>query len=240
MTTLEKLTDQQNITTITFDMDDTLWDFQAAMERALEITLERLRVMAPGDAARKLTVQQMMEIRDEVASELGEGATTQEEIRYTAMVRTVEHVGFRARGAAEELYRLYWEARVAGARPYDDVTDVLEALQGRFRLGIISNGNNTPQMVGLDDVFDFTVFAHECGFPKPDPHIFEFAFAKFGDRPDSVIHVGDSLQSDVLGANNYGMLSVWLNRDGIVNETGIAPHREIKNLTELLTLLRLL
>ena len=240
MTTLEKLTDQRNITTITFDMDDTLWDFQAAMERALEITLERLRVMAPGDAARKLTVQQMMEIRDEVASELGEGATTQEEIRYTAMVRTVEHVGFRARGAAEELYRLYWQARVAGARPYDDVAGVLEALQGRFRLGIISNGNNTPQMVGLDDVFDFTVFAHECGFPKPDPRIFEFAFAKFGDRPDSVMHVGDSLQSDVLGANNYGMLSVWLNRDGVANETGIMPHREIKNLTELLTLLRLL
>ena len=186
MTTLEKLTDQRNITTITFDMDDTLWDFQAAMERALEITLERLRVMAPGDAARKLTVQRMMEIRDEVASELGEGATTQEEIRYTAMVRTVEHVGFRARGAAEELYRLYWEARVAGARPYDDVAGVLEALRGRFRLGIISNGNNTPQMVGLDDVFDFTVFAHECGFPKPDPRIFEFAFAKSGDRPDSV------------------------------------------------------
>ena len=145
MTTLERLTDQRNITTITFDMDDTLWDFQSAMERALELTLEQLRVMAPGDAALKLTVQQMMDIRDEVASELGEGATTQEEIRYTAMVRTVEHVGFRARGAAEELYRLYWEARVAGARPYDDVAGVLAALRSRFRLGIISNGNNTPK-----------------------------------------------------------------------------------------------
>ena len=230
----------KSIFTVTFDMDDTLWDFQAAMARALELTLERLRVMAPGDAARNLTVQQMMEIRDEVASELGEGATTQEEIRYTAMVRTLERVGFRARGAAEELYRLYWEARVAGARPYDDVAGTLEALKGRFRLGIISNGNNTPQMVGLDDVFDFTVFAHECGFPKPDPRIFEFALAKFGDRPESVMHVGDSLPSDVLGANNYGALSVWLNRDGIANETGITPHREIRDLTELPTLLRLL
>ena len=232
--------DQRKITTITFDMDDTLWDFQSAMARALAVTLERLRVMAPGDAARKLTVQQMMEIRDEVASELGEGATTQEEIRYTAMVRTVARVGFRARGAAEELYRLYWEARVAGARPYDDVAGVLAALKGRFRLGIISNGNNTPQMVGLDDVFDFTVFAHECGFPKPDPRIFEFALAKFGDQPARVAHVGDSLPSDVLGANNYGMLSVWLNRDGVANETGIVPHREIRDLTELPTLLRLL
>ena len=230
----------KSIFTVTFDMDDTLWDFQAAMAAALAVTLERLRMMAPGDAARQLTVQQMMEIRDEVASELGEGATTQEEIRYAAMVRTVEHVGFRARGAAEELYRLYWEARVAGARPYDDVAGVLAALQGRFRLGIISNGNNTPQMVGLDDVFDFTVFAHECGFPKPDSRIFEFALAKFDDRPESVMHVGDSLPSDVLGANNYGALSVWLNRNGVANETGIVPHREIRDLTELPALLRLL
>ncbi len=224
----------RRITTITFDMDDTLWDFQSAMENALQVTLERLRLMAPGDAARRLTVEKMMEIRDEVADELGEGSTTQEEIRYTAMVRTVEHVGYRARGAAEELYRLYWEARIAGAKPYDDVTGVLAALNGRFRLGIISNGNNTPQMVGIDDVFDFTVFAHECGFPKPDPRIFEFALAGSGVEPRTVAHVGDNLRSDVLGANNYGIFSVWLNRGGLNNETGITPDLEIRSLTELL------
>lgn len=227
----------RHITTITFDMDDTLWDFQSAMERALEVTLERLRLMAPGDAARRLTVEKMMEIRDEVADELGEGATTQEEIRYTAMVRTVDHVGYRARGAAEDLYRLYWEARIAGAKPYADVSGVLEALKGRLRLGIISNGNNTPQMVGMDDVFDFTVFAHECGYPKPDPRIFEFALARSGVEPGSVAHVGDNLRSDVLGANNYGILSVWLNRDGLVNETDITPDLEIRSLTELLDIL---
>ena len=229
--------DKPDITTITFDMDDTLWDFQAAMENALAITLERLKLMAPGDGAERLTVPRMMDIRDEVASELGEGTTTQEEIRYTAMVRTLEEVGFRARGAAEELYRIYWEARIAGARPYDDVPAVLDALKHRYRLGIISNGNNTPQMVGMDDVFDFIVFAHECGCPKPDPRIFEFALAKFDDEPGQVMHVGDNLRSDVLGANNFGMISVWLNREGIANETGIVPRWEITGLADLLDLI---
>ena len=226
----------ENITTISFDMDDTLWDFQSAMENALAITLERLRQMAPGDAAQRLTVERMMDIRDQVASELGEGTATQEEIRYTAMVRTVEHVGFRARDAAEQLYRIYWVARLDGAKPYPDAPAVVQALKTRYRIGIISNGNNRSTDVGLEDIFDFTVFAHECGRPKPDPRIFEFALAQFAGKPDEVVHVGDSLESDVQGANNHGMVSVWLNRAGAPNTTGIVTHREIRTLTELLDL----
>ncbi len=228
--------DLRNITTITFDMDDTLWDFQSAMEYALAITLQRLRSILPGDPTAGLTVQRMMDIRDGVALEMGEGTVRQEEIRYAAMVKTLELLGSADRGIADELFSIYMEARLAGAKPFDDVPEVLDALKNRYRLGIISNGNNTPQAVGLDDVFDFTVFAHDCGFPKPDPRIFEYALAIFGDEPQHVAHVGDSLPSDVQGANNHGMLSVWLNRNTAANETGIAPHREIRGLAELLDL----
>ena len=230
------MADLPNIKTITFDMDDTLWDFQSAMENALAITLQHLRRMAPGDRSAGLTVQQMMDIRDGVALELGEGATRQEDIRYAAMVRTLEFLGSSDRGFADELFKIYMEARLAGAGPFDDVPDVLDALKNRYRLGIISNGNNTPQAVGIDDVFDFTVFAHDCGYPKPDPRVFEFALAKFGAEPHNVAHVGDSLESDVRGANNCGILSVWLNRNAAVNYTGIMPGCVIRDLTELLDL----
>ena len=228
--------DLRNITTITFDMDDTLWDFQSAMKYALAITLQRLRSILPGDPTAGLTVQRMMDIRDGVALEMGEGTVRQEEIRYAAMVKTLELLGSADRVIADELFSIYMEARLAGAKPFDDVPDVLDALKNRYRLGIISNGNNTPQAVGLDDVFDFTVFAHDCGFPKPDPRIFEYALAIFGDEPQHVAHVGDSLPSDVQGANNHGMLSVWLNRATAANGTGIAPQREIRGLAELLDL----
>ncbi|MCE2502100.1 MAG: HAD family hydrolase [Dehalococcoidia bacterium] len=228
--------DLRNITTITFDMDDTLWDFQSAMKYALAITLQRLRSILPGDPTAGLTVQRMMDIRDGVALEMGEGTVRQEEIRYAAMVKTLELLGSADRVIADELFSIHMEARLAGAKPFDDVPDVLDALKNRYRLGIISNGNNTPQAVGLDDVFDFTVFAHDCGFPKPDPRIFEYALAIFGDEPQHVAHVGDSLPSDVQGANNHGMLSVWLNRATAANGTGIAPQREIRGLAELLDL----
>ena len=49
--------------------------------------------------------------------------------------------------------------------------------------------------------------------------------------------MGDNLRSDVLGANNYGITSVWLNRDGSANETDITPDVEIRSLTELLDII---
>ena len=50
------------------------------------------------------------------------------------------------------------------------------------------------------------------------------------------MHVGDSIEADVLGARRAGIASVWLNRQGLRNDTGVEPDYEITSLAELLTL----
>jgi putative hydrolase of the HAD superfamily len=50
--------------------------------------------------------------------------------------------------------------------------------------------------------------------------------------------VGDSLGTDVLGANNAGMVSIWLNRRGVQNGTGILPCHEVRSLTGILGILQ--
>lgn len=227
-----------NTTTIAFDMDGTLWDFESAMQGALSETLDRLRIILPGHRTAQLTVARMMQIRDSVASEMGEGATRQEVIRHAAFVRTLERLGSPSAAMADELFDLYMRARLAGAKPYPDVPGALEMLRRRFRLGVISNGNNRPTDVGLDDdLFDFVVFAHDSGVPKPHPGIFEFALEKSGSAAERTVLVGDSLEHDVDGANKFGMLSVWLNRDGIANTTGIKPRWEIRTCDQLVALI---
>jgi putative hydrolase of the HAD superfamily len=57
-----------------------------------------------------------------------------------------------------------------------------------------------------------------------------------GTTPDELIHVGDSLQTDVEGANRAGVYSIWLNRQGRTNQTNIQPDFEIGSLAELLGL----
>lgn len=47
---------------------------------------------------------------------------------------------------------------------------------------------------------------------KPRRELFELAFSKTGLKPDEVIHIGDSISSDVKGASALGIKTLWLNR----------------------------
>ena len=230
--------DLDKITTISFDGDGTLWDFRSSMESALTLTLQQLRIIVANEATKRLTVQKMIEIRDSVARKLGEGVVSHEEIRYTAFLRTLEYVGAPSQPVAKQLYQLYMDARFSGTRLYPDVPVGLKDLKSRYRIGMISNGNSYPERCGLPDTFDFTVFAHECGFRKPDHHIFEFALSRSGCQLQEVLHVGDSLKDDVFGANNSGLRSVWLNREHLINETNIIPDLEIRDMHGLNAVLR--
>jgi putative hydrolase of the HAD superfamily len=49
----------------------------------------------------------------------------------------------------------------------------------------------------------------------------------------AAVHVGDSLEHDVAGAQAAGWKAVWLNRDGVPNGTGLRPDAEIASLHEL-------
>ena len=222
--------DLDKITTISFDGDGTLWDFRSSMESALTLTLQQLRLIVANEASKHLTVQKMIEIRDSVARKLGEGVVGHEQIRYTAFLRTLEYVGAPSQPVAKQLYQLYMDARFTGTRPYPDVPVGLRDLRNRYRIGMISNGNSYPERCGLPNTFDFTVFAAECGFRKPDSRIFEFALSRIDCEPQEVLHVGDSLKDDVFGANNSGLRSVWLNREHLSNETDIIPDLEIRDI----------
>jgi len=224
------------VRTISFDGDDTLWDFRSAMENALALTLRQLRTVVANDATHRLTVQKMIEIRNCVANEPGETINL-DEIRYKAFIRTVEYVGAPNQEIARQLFQFYMDTRLAGTNPYTDVPGALKRLKDHYRIGLISNGNSKPVLSRLPVTFDFTVFAQDCGFAKPDPRIFGLALAASRCEPEEFLHIGDSLKDDVLGASNSGLLSAWLNRQGISNKTGITPDLEIRDLNGLVTIL---
>lgn len=67
---------------------------------------------------------------------------------------------------------------------------------------------------------------------KPRPEIFIKAFEKFGLKDTEVIHMGDSLTSDVIGAQKMGIRTVWVNRKKKKKPENIFPYHIVQNLIE--------
>ncbi len=224
------------IKAISFDGDATLWDFEKVMRHSLAITLSELRRRVPDSLAGELTVDEMIRIRNAVAAELRGKTANLEDIRFEAFRRTVESINLRDDILAADLNALYLRHRFEDIELYPDVIPALEALGRRYRLGLLSNGNGYPERCGLPERFSFVVFSQDFGVEKPSPGIFHEACRQAGCDPAELMHIGDSLETDVAGANAVGAVSVWLNRNRAANGTGIRPDHEVRSLPQVMAI----
>ena len=118
-----------------------------------------------------------------------------------------ENAGRRGRRVATHFLN-ETSAAIARNRP------VLEALSGRYRLGIVSNFYGNLEAVcrgaGLVSPFGVIVDSHRVGARKPDPAIFRAALEALSARAETTLLVGDSLRRDREGARGVGMDFIWI------------------------------
>ena len=227
------------ISTISFDGDMTLWDFLKVMHYSLRHTLAELQKQVPTRRVLELTVDQMVAIRNQFAEEVKGKIWNLEEIRLGAFERTLEHVGCPDKDLAAHLNAIYRKHRFEDVELYPDVIPTFDLLVPHFKLGLLSNGNTYPERCGLEGYFDFVVFSQDVQIEKPHPKIFEITAQRAGCELGQMLHVGDSLETDIAGARNAGVSSVWLNREGVSNDTGTQPDYEVASLTEIPAILGL-
>ncbi len=217
---------------VAFDGDNTLWDFEAAMRSALRSTLDELWTVQPGPSTAALTVERMIQIRNRVAAELEGRVADLAVVRYAAFERTLEEVGISDAALAARLNAMFFAVKAQQLQPFEDVVPALDAVSGRFRIALLTNGNTDPAQLGLDHYFDPIVFAATEGVAKPDPGIFRVLLDRTGIPAEDSAYVGDSLSDDIAGARGAGMRSIWVNRSGDPNPTGIVPDAEVRSLAE--------
>lgn len=222
------------IRAISFDLDGTLCDFSTTMIQTLQKTLGEL-VSFNQSAAEALDVSSLVKTRDQTALDLGPGVS-HEEIRHESFNRSLKSVGVQDPRLAAHLYEFYMGHRFDDLEPYPDVKPVLDSLTGRYLLGVISNGNSYPDRIGLEGYFDFVILSQDYGFRKPDSRLFTVALREAGCEPYEMIHVGDSLESDVQGANRVGLISVHVNRkklrEGTEADFTIRSLRELQDILD--------
>lgn len=226
----------EEIKAITFDADGTLWDFKKVMKYSLKFVLSALEDIDP-IAASMLDIDKMIEIRNKIAKDLKGIVFNLEEIRLRAFIETLNVINKPNEELAKYLNEIYLKHRFEDIELYNDVIPTLQKLKGKYILGIISNGNSYPEKCGLEDIFDFIIFSQDHGVEKPDPAIFDIALRLTGCEKSQMIHIGDCLNCDVLGAIKSGIHSVWLNRNNSEKPSKCEIEIEIHSLIELLEIL---
>jgi HAD superfamily hydrolase (TIGR01549 family) len=106
---------------------------------------------------------------------------------------------------------------------------LLDQLQPRYRLGIISNFDHGPTVEmaltlhNIRERFEAVVVSADIGWRKPSAEIFQEAFRQMGVGPADAIFIGDTPEVDVLGAQAVGMDVIWIDDGTKVLPPGNPP-----------------
>ena len=99
-----------------------------------------------------------------------------------------------------------------GEKLYGDVKPVLEALHGKYHLGIIANQplgtEGRLRQYGIRDYFEVVLSSAEEGLHKPDPALFARALTRAGCAPGEAWMIGDRPDNDIAPAKSLGMKTV--------------------------------
>ncbi len=223
--------DLKLIKAITLDLDDTLWPVWPAIERAEKALENWLGRHAPMTAALFANPGARHEVREYVSRSRPElrhdmSAIRREAIRL-ALYRSQENPLL-----ADEAFNVFFDERNR-VTLFDDAELALQFLSARFPVVALSNGNADIGRIGIKKYFQASISAHEFGVGKPDPRIFHAAAGAVDTDPANVLHIGDDAMLDVLGAQNAGMQTAWLNRAANPWKHADAPHITVGNFTEL-------
>jgi len=218
------------IRAITLDLDDTLWPIGPVMLRAEQQLDAWLRSHCP-PVAEQYPIAAMRALRDRVAADnpdLAHDFTTQ---RLLCLRAALSPHGYDE-SHVERAFAAFYGARNE-VECYVDALPALEQLAARFPLVSLSNGNADLDRIGIARFFRFSISSRNFGKAKPAAEIFHAACAGLDLRPDEVLHVGDDPLMDVVGANQAGLRSAWINRTGARWEHPIEPDLTVADLDEL-------
>lgn len=225
---------------IFFDLDRTLWDFDAAAEVAFEKIYEQYHLKELGIPS----AHEFHEVYHPLNERLWElyraNQITKEELNRTRFLKPLEHYGIHDIALADHLSEdyVYWSPRIVQLVP--GTMELLEYLKPKYHLHLITNGFQEVQHTklngsGMEPFFETLTVSEEVGVKKPDPEIFRYALRKAHATPEESLMIGDEMAVDIDGARAAGMGQLFFNPSG-QPASGTRTY-EVRHLLEIKTIL---
>lgn len=223
---------------IIFDVDDTLIDFADTENFALRSLFRSRQWPLTDDLQRRYH-----SYNQGLWRQLECGDLTYEQLSEMVFHDFIkENLGIEVDGlAVMDEYRSYFGQAF---KLLPGVEDTLRfAKKQNYHLTILSNGEAFMQrhrlkLAGIETYFELIVTSEEAGYSKPDAGIFDYFFARTNFGPSETVFFGDGLQSDILGAENYGFESVWYNHRHRKNKMNLHPLFEVTTYPQFVKLLQ--
>jgi 2-haloalkanoic acid dehalogenase type II len=224
-----------HIRTLTFDLDDTLWDNRAVLMAAEQALHDWLHGNYPR-ITRRYSLDDMRRMRIDLVRQEPGWRSRISELRKHSLRLAARSVGY-SDSLVEPGFAVFLEARHR-ITLYDDVIPALQQLRhAGYCLGSMTNGNADVHRLGIGHLFDFSLTAESVGRAKPHPRLFEQACRLAGVAPAELAHVGDEAATDLAGGLAAGVRVIWMNRLQQPPAPGITPHAEVRDMAELLAML---
>lgn len=111
-----------------------------------------------------------------------------------------------------------WNKNKLLAKPYPDTIPALEKLKKKYKIILISNTDcfsvdSVMEKYDMKKLFDAIVLSYDVGMLKTNPEMFEKALKKVKVKKGDAIMVGDSIESDISGAENAGIKAILIDRN---------------------------
>ena len=207
-----------------FDLDHTLWDFDANARATLQQLHIDLDLVSKGIHDFDMFYQNYLVHNEKLWARYHNGYIKQEELRLKRMWLTLLDFKIADEALARQLNELFLQLLPGRTILFPDTKEVLQYLLDKgYRLHLITNGFEETQhsklkYSGLAPYFEEVITSEGSNSLKPQKEIFDYALEKAGARVEESIMIGDSLEIDVAGAMNAGMDAIHVNFTGAVSE----------------------
>lgn len=220
-----------------FDLDHTLWDFDANARATLEQLHMDLNLIEKGIHDFEMFHKNYLQHNEKLWARYRNGDIKQEELRLKRMWLTLLDFKIADDELTRQMSELFLQLLPTRTILFPDTKEVLQHLADKgYHLHLITNGFEKTQHSKLDScglsVYFEEIVTSECSNSlKPQKEIFYYAMEKSGASVEESIMIGDSLEVDIAGAMSVGMDQVHVNFNG--GEQELKPTYTVRSLNEL-------
>lgn len=220
-----------------FDLDHTLWDFEANAKATLLELFTALQLEERGVNDFDLFHKNYIAHNEKLWERYRNGYIKQEELRVKRMRLSLLDFKIADEALTQELSIRFLELLPTRTILFPYTKEILQYLKNKeYVLHLITNGfektqHNKLTFAGIKPFFTEVITSESSGSLKPNKEIFEFAFQKCLAQPEQSIMIGDSIEVDIMGAMNAGIDQVYVNHLGI--EPTVQPTYTVSSLKEL-------